>query len=125
MGLTTCLELATASLPVTTARALALLADQTNQTPDKKRVSPRKVKIRAQYLGVVSEEDLFLRNVFSKQEVSGRSGGGARGRKGTKAPTGNKGEWEPSDQSQGGNNQGRWEGVGEEQIGDRREHSSG
>ena len=42
------------------------------------------------------------------------------------APTGSKGEWETSDQSQGGNNQGsgRWE-VGEEQIGDRREHSSG
>ena len=72
MGPSTCLELATASLPVTTARALALLADQTNQTPDKTGVSPRKVKIRAQYLGVVSEEDLFLRNVFSKQEVSGR-----------------------------------------------------
>ena len=44
---------------------------------------------------------------------------GSRGRKGTVTPTGNKGEWEPSDQSQGGNNQGR---EGEEQIG---EHSSG
>ena len=71
MGPSTCLELATASLRVTTARALALLADQTNQTPDKTGVSPRKVKTRAQYLGVVSEEDLFLRNVFSKQEVRG------------------------------------------------------
>ena len=81
------------------------------------------MKVRARYPGIVSGEHpfsgkCFLKTVGEREQVVVPGGGRVR-----TAPTGSKGEWETSDQSQGGNNQGRWEG--EEQIGDRREHSSG